>query len=80
MWGIEMIESYRKKLISGLLVLLLIFGIVFFISFWNLQRGRPTFGFGFNSGAENWIIILLCFGSIIKVLYEIIKVEHIIVE
>jgi len=75
-----MMESYKRKLISGLIILLLIFGILFFISFWNLQRGKPTFGFEFDAVTENWVIIILCFASIIKVLYEIIKVEHIIIE
>jgi hypothetical protein len=66
----------RKKLVLGLLALLILFAIVFFVALANYSRGVPTINIGLPANAEDLLIMLLAIGSIIKVVYEIFIIEE----
>jgi len=71
-----MLEVYRKKLLIGLMILLILFALIFILALVDLQRGVPLFGTGLRYDVENVTVIILSILSIVKVIHEIIKVEH----
>jgi hypothetical protein len=67
---------HRKKLIVGLLALLLVFGLVFFAALANFSRNLPTIAIGLPPLVENGLIMILCVASLIKIIYELIYLER----
>lgn len=70
-----MLEVYRRKLIIGLLTLMLLFGVIFTIALINNFAGKALLGSGLPFLTENMIVMVLCVLSIINILYEIKKVD-----
>jgi formate hydrogenlyase subunit 3/multisubunit Na+/H+ antiporter MnhD subunit len=71
----NMLRVYRKKLIWGLIALLIVFGIVFVITFINLKGKRAVFNLGLPFEIEDFTVMFLCILSLVKVVWEIIKIE-----
>jgi hypothetical protein len=70
-----MLEVYKKKLLVGLMVLLLLFGLIFVLALLDLGRGTAVFGIGIDYKTENVVVIILSLLSMAKVIHEIVKVE-----
>jgi hypothetical protein len=62
-----------KRNIVLMIVLLVIFAAIFFISFAGLKRDEVLFGIGIPAMFENWLIMFLSLGSIIKIVWELYK-------
>ena len=71
-----MLKIYKKRLITGLLVLLFVFGMLFILAMINLKRGTEFFGTGLSYETENILVMVLSFIAMLKSIHEIIKVEH----
>ncbi|RJQ17005.1 hypothetical protein C4573_03005 [Candidatus Woesearchaeota archaeon] len=71
-----MLKVYRKRLLIGLMVLLVVFALFFLFSIIDLNRGIPLIGMGIPYMVENYLIIILSVLGMIKSLHELIKVEH----
>ncbi len=54
---------------------LVIFFIVLVVCLFNLRSGRALFEIGMNHSLQNSIIMAFSFLAIIKVVFEIIKIE-----
>ncbi|MBC8495081.1 hypothetical protein H8D36_02930 [archaeon] len=70
-----MLKVYKRKLIAGLLALLVVFAIIFALALLDIRRGIPMFGSGLGFLAENAVIAVLCILAMIKVIAEIARVE-----
>lgn len=70
-----MLEVYRRKLILGLLTLMLLFVIIFVVTLINNIHGKALLGTGLPFLVENVIIMVLCIFSMGNVIYEIFKVK-----
>lgn len=70
-----MTPNHRKKLITGLMTLQLIFLILFSLAFINLIHGRAIVNVGLSATFINWVVIVFCVISMINVLYELKRVN-----
>ncbi len=68
--------THHKRELIFLISFLLLFGIFFLLAMLNLRRHIPTFGIGIDYQTENWIVMILSFLAVIKVVVLIIKYEH----
>ncbi|MBS3131214.1 hypothetical protein J4212_02160 [Candidatus Woesearchaeota archaeon] len=66
---------YRKKAVSVLISLLVLFALVALYSFIQMQRGVAIFNLGMSYYAENMIVLVFSFLSIGKVVHEIYRIE-----
>ncbi|MBU0666938.1 MAG: hypothetical protein ABIC91_08510 [Nanoarchaeota archaeon] len=71
-----MLKVYKKRLITGLLTLMGLFFCLFLLAIIDLNRGRATIQTGLPQAVENWGLIIISIFAMIKVLREIIKIEH----
>ncbi len=71
-----MLKVYRRRLVIGLLVLLVVFAGIFFLGLLANNRAQGLIGLGVPYSVENFFIMGLSFLAMVKVLWEIIKVEH----
>jgi hypothetical protein len=62
-----------KRNIVILIVMLIVFALIFFISFVGLQREETLFNIGIPAMFENWLIMLLSLGSISRIVFELYK-------
>jgi len=62
-----------KRNVLLMIILLIIFAVIFFISFIGLQRQEAFFGIGIPPMYENWLIMFLSIGSIIRIVWELYK-------
>jgi hypothetical protein len=62
-----------KHHISLLIILLVIFAVIFFLAFIGLQIKQAFFNIGLPYEFENWLIMILCIGSIAKIVWELYK-------
>ena len=67
---------YRKKLVVGLLALLLVFALAFFVALANFSRDIPTLSIGLPPSIENLLIMALAIGSMLKVVWELYILEE----
>ena len=66
----------HKRTGAILIILLLVFAAIFFIAFIGLQNKQTVFGLqGLSFELENWLIMFLCLGSIIKIVYELVNLN-----
>lgn len=72
----RMLKVYKRRLILGLMALLIVFAIIFALALLDIRRGTPMFGSGLGFLAENAIIAVLCILAMIKVIAEVARVEH----
>jgi hypothetical protein len=70
------IHIYRKKLVLGLIVLLLVFALVFFAALANFSRNIPTLSLGVPPLVENGLLMILAIASMIKVIWELYILEE----
>lgn len=68
-----MIHIYKRRLVFGLLALMLTFIVVFLIALIGLKNRHQMFNTGLGE-TENWIVMTLCILSMIKTLYELRRV------
>ena len=66
---------YKKRTIKTLVVLLLVFVLVFFISYAQFKKGILIFELGMPYGLENIIVMFFSIAAIVKVVFEINRVE-----
>ena len=66
---------YRKRIIHTLIILLVIFVFVFFVAYAQLKRGILIFDLGMPYGLENIIVMFFSIAAIVKVVFEINRVE-----
>jgi len=71
-----MIHTYRNKVLVILVGLLFLFALIAFYSYIQLKRNVALMDIGLSAYEENMIIIGLSLLSMLKVVYEIWKVEH----
>lgn len=71
-----MVNKYKRKSLILMTILLLIFFIVFIYSYIQSKKGVLIFNIGLSNNYENKLVMIFSFLSIIKVVYEIFKVEH----
>ena len=64
-------NHYRKRTIKTLVILLLVFVAVFFVSYAQFKRGILIFDLGMPSGIENLIVMFFSIAAIVKVVFEI---------
>lgn len=69
-------HKYRKKSIVYLLIFLILFLISFFVAYWSFKNGRSVLNLGFPYQTEDYVVMVLSVAGIIKVIYEIITIEH----
>lgn len=56
-----------------MIILLFVFAAIFFISFAGLKSEEALFGIGIPAVFENWFIMFLSLGSIIRIVWELYK-------
>lgn len=61
----------RRRIVWFLIALLIIFTIIFFLAFYGLQRKEAYFNIGIPAEFEDWLIMILCIGSIIKIVWDL---------
>ena len=66
---------YRKRIIRALIVLLVIFVFVFFVSYAQFKKDSLIFDLGMPYGLENIIVMFFSIAAIVKVVFEISRVE-----
>ena len=71
-----MLEVYRRKLIIGLMTLLVLFFLIVLVALMDLRNGRAMFNTGIDYRFENIFVIILSVLSMIKVIHEIHIIEH----
>ena len=69
-------HRYRNKTIILFLFLLVLFGIIAFFSFIQFQRGIAIFNLNMPYYLEDLAVLGLSILSMLKVVYEIYKIEH----
>jgi hypothetical protein len=62
-----------KRNVSILIIMLIIFSIIFFVSFVGMQKQEVLFGLGIPPIFENWLIMFLSLGSIVRIVWELYK-------
>jgi len=64
-------NHYRKRTIKTLVILLLVFVAVFFVSYAQFKKGILIFDLGMPNGTENLIVMFFSIAAIVKVVFEI---------
>jgi len=62
-----------KRNILILIGLLIVFAIIFFLSFVGLQKQEAIFNIGIPMMFENWLIMFLSLGSMGRIVWELYK-------
>ncbi|MBA3064118.1 hypothetical protein FP803_01640 [Candidatus Woesearchaeota archaeon] len=68
-------NHYRKRTIKTLVILLLVFVAVFFVSYAQFKKDSLIFDLGMPYGLENIIVMFFSIAAIVKVVFEISRVE-----
>jgi hypothetical protein len=63
----------EKRNVLLMIIMLIVFSIIFFISFFGIQRQEVLFGLGIPPILENWLIMILSLGSIMRIVWELYK-------
>ena len=66
--------KYKRKAIISMIVLMVVFALVFLIAFFDEQNNIEIFNIGM--GIENYVVMILCLFSIIKVIFETWQIER----
>jgi len=54
---------------------MLVFALIFILAFVGLQKKQALFGIGIPAEFENWLIMILSLGSMIKIVWELYILE-----
>ena len=66
----------RREVVLYVLMMT-IFGAIFFLAYVSLYRQTNLFGIrGIPAEFEDWMIMILCVGSIIKIIYELSIIDR----
>jgi hypothetical protein len=65
----------NKHNITILVVMLIVFAVIFFISFAGLQRQEALFNIGIPPESENWLIMFLSLGSMVRIVWELYNMK-----
>ncbi|MFH1589230.1 MAG: hypothetical protein ABIB43_01550 [archaeon] len=71
-----MLKVYRRKLLIGLMSLLLLFALMFALALRDLNLGISLINLGFKQVINNSIVIVLSVLSMLKMVHEIWIIEH----
>ena len=71
-----MLKVYKRRLVLGLIALMLLFFLIFVIAFLDLNRGAGILSTKLPYKVENYGVMILSLLSIAKVIYEIYRIEH----
>ena len=69
-------HTYRKRTILFLLSLLLVFFTISVFAYVQFNRQIPILNMGLSYQVDDTLILFLSFLCIIRVVYELYKVEH----
>ncbi len=72
----KMIHVYKKRLIIGLFVVMILFGLFFAASLTALKNQNAILGIGIPAAVEDYLVIVLSIAGIIIAFIEILRVEH----
>ena len=70
-----MLALYRRKLITGLITLEILFLLVFAFAFINLVNQRAIIDVGLSAPIINGIVIVFSIISMVNIVYELFKVK-----
>lgn len=70
-----MTSNYRRKVISGLLTMQILFLILFALGFINLIHNTAIINIGLSATFINWVVIIFSVLSMINVIHELRKVN-----
>ena len=65
-----MADKKTKNLLIGLMM---VFILIIILSVFGLYRNETLFGLGIPANYENWMIIILSVGSIVKIVFDFRK-------
>ncbi|HYD02879.1 MAG TPA: hypothetical protein VEC16_01125 [Alphaproteobacteria bacterium] len=68
-----MAANSEKKYTLILILLMLVFAALFFIALGDLNQDVALFNIGIPALFENWLIMILSIGSIVRIIYELTK-------
>ena len=74
--NVSLIKHHYKRTIVILIALMLVFAAIFMLAFAGLQRKQALLGIGMPPEFENWVIMILSLGSIIRIVYELYSLKH----
>jgi divalent metal cation (Fe/Co/Zn/Cd) transporter len=67
----------NNRVVAVFIFLMFVFGAIFFLAFTSLQKKTNLFGIrGLPAEFEDWMIMILCIGSIAKIVWEIYKIKQ----
>ena len=69
-------HRYRKKTIKALIIIMLVFLGAFLLGIHYLRKGVPIVDIGISASLINWIVVILSLLFILRVLWEISRVEN----
>lgn len=69
-------HTYRRKTIGVLLILLTLFFLASIFAYAQYKRKIPILNIGLSYAEEDLIVLALSIASILRVAYELFKVEH----
>jgi len=72
----NMLKVYKRRLIIGMIVLMIVFGLFFAAAVSALSRNIPVLGIGIPVVLEDYLVMLLSIGGVGMSFVEILKVEH----
>jgi hypothetical protein len=66
----------NRRVVMLYVIMMVIFGAIFFLAYVSLNRNVNLFGIrGIPAEFEDWLIMILCIGSIIKIIYELSVID-----
>ena len=67
----------NNRVVILFVFLMLVFAAIFFLAFMSLQKNSNLFGIrGIPAEFEDWMIMVLCIGSIAKIVWEIYQLKQ----
>jgi hypothetical protein len=63
-------DRHNTVMLVGMLIM---FAVIFFIAYAGLKSEETLFGIGIPAVFENWLIMFLSSGSMIKIVWELYK-------
>ena len=75
-YNYSLVETMNhRRAVMLMIVMLIIFVIIFFLAFIGLQTKESLIGIGIPAEFENWVIMILSIGSIVKIVWELYSLE-----
>lgn len=71
----QSIRHHYKRTVIILMALMVVFAGIFIVSFIGLQTKQAILGLGMPAEFENWVIMILSLGSIVKIVWELYMIK-----